>query len=93
MGGDADSIHVDMVRELLARGRDWSAPLTVVADRDMCIGSGICASLAEGAFDVDDDGVVIVNTGQVDELPSATIELVISRCPVAAISRAETDTA
>lgn len=34
--------------------------MRVTADRDVCVGAGMCALTAPDAFDQDDDGVVIV---------------------------------
>jgi ferredoxin len=32
----------------------------VTADRDVCVGAGLCALTAPGLFDQDDDGLVVV---------------------------------
>jgi ferredoxin len=34
--------------------------MRVTADRDVCIGAGLCALTAPGVFDQDDDGLVTV---------------------------------
>ncbi|HYS37544.1 MAG TPA: (4Fe-4S)-binding protein [Pseudonocardiaceae bacterium] len=34
--------------------------MRVTADRDVCIGAGLCALTAPGVFDQDDDGLVKV---------------------------------
>lgn len=34
--------------------------MRVTADRDVCVGAGMCALTAPGVFDQDDDGIVTV---------------------------------
>ncbi|MGB3481207.1 MAG: (4Fe-4S)-binding protein [Mycobacterium sp.] len=40
--------------------------MKVSADRDVCIGAGMCVMQTEAVFDQDDDGIVLV---VVDEVP------------------------
>ena len=55
----------------------------VRVDRELCIGSAVCAQLAPGAFRVDDDDlVVIVDPAAVGE---AELRLAADRCPTGAI--------
>ena len=61
--------------------------MRVVADRDVCTGSGMCTMVAPGVFDQDDeDGRVIV----IQEHPGAEDEEAareaVRLCPTAALS-------
>ena len=56
----------------------------VRADRDVCIGAGMCVMTAEAVFDQDDDGIVVV----LDEHPADTVEVrdAVANCPSGALS-------
>ena len=54
----------------------------VVADRDLCIGSEMCAGIAPGTFTTDGAGKVVVRGG--DDSDDA-IRLAIASCPVGAL--------
>ena len=41
--------------------------MKIEADRDVCIGAGMCVMTAEEVFDQDDDGIVVV---LVDDVPA-----------------------
>ena len=36
--------------------------MKIAADRDMCIGAGLCVVTAPAVFDQDDDGIVVMET-------------------------------
>ncbi len=38
--------------------------LEVHVDRSRCIGSGVCARVAPGAFELDDEGIAVVDDPQ-----------------------------
>lgn len=58
--------------------------LKVEVDRDLCIGLGNCAAIAPTAFDLDDDGkVVILDPSSVDE---QTLLAAAQSCSVKAIT-------
>ena len=38
--------------------------MKVVADRDICIGAGMCVMTTDAVFDQDDEGIVVVLTEQ-----------------------------
>jgi ferredoxin len=61
--------------------------MRISADRDVCIGAGMCAMTAPAVFDQDDDVVVVV---LVDEVPpehaDAALRAVLS-CPSGALLR------
>lgn len=60
--------------------------MRLTADRDRCVGSGVCATFAPDLFDQDQDGRVIVlsmdptTTGALAEADAA-----VRRCPVGAL--------
>ncbi len=60
--------------------------MKIVANRDVCIGSGNCVLTDPDVFDQDDDGLVQV----VDDSPEAagrsTVEEAVLRCPSQALS-------
>lgn len=59
----------------------------VHADRDVCIGAGMCALTAGAVFDQDDDGIVVV----LDEHPAdvAAAREAVANCPSGALSLTE----
>jgi ferredoxin len=66
---------------------DLVAGVQVHADRDVCIGAGLCVLTADTVFDQDDDGIVVV----LDERPSdiATAREAVANCPSGALSLVE----
>jgi ferredoxin len=58
--------------------------LHVQADRDVCIGAGMCVLTAGAVFDQDDDGLVVV----VDETPADedAARQAVANCPSGALS-------
>ncbi|MFH5836809.1 ferredoxin [Proteiniclasticum sp. C24MP] len=55
-------------------------------DQDLCIGCGVCPSVAPSIFDMNDDGKAYVI---VDEVPAGEEDLAeeaVESCPVAAIT-------
>jgi ferredoxin len=63
---------------------DVVAGARVHADRDVCIGAGLCVLTAGAVFDQDDDGIVIV----LDEHPAdvAAARDAVANCPSGALS-------
>jgi len=59
----------------------------VRADRDVCIGAGMCVMGAEAVFDQDDDGIVVV----LDETPldEDAVRRAVANCPSGALSVTE----
>ncbi|MDZ7881430.1 MAG: ferredoxin [Mycobacterium sp.] len=55
-------------------------------DRESCIGSGVCESIAEDLFRVDDDGAMTLVDAVVAECRRADVERAVSRCPTGAIA-------
>jgi ferredoxin len=59
--------------------------MKVVADRDVCIGAGMCVMTA-GIFDQDEDGIVVI--ADADEVPAEEQQRVrnaVSLCPSGAL--------
>ncbi|HLU56174.1 MAG TPA: (4Fe-4S)-binding protein [Pseudonocardia sp.] len=61
--------------------------MRVRADRDVCIGAGLCVVTAGEVFDQDDDGIVVV----LDEHPAdvAAAREAVANCPSGALSLEE----
>jgi ferredoxin len=55
-------------------------------DKDACIGSGICESIAEDVFQISDGGVMTLLAADVADERRNEIEQAVSRCPTGAIS-------
>ena len=66
---------------------DLVAGVHVHADRDVCIGSGMCVMTAGAVFDQDDDGIVVL----LDEHPAdlAAVREAVANCPSGALSITE----
>jgi len=57
----------------------------VEANRDVCIGSGMCVMTAPEVYDQDDDGIVVLLTA---EVPDEQVELArraVANCPSGAL--------
>ena len=63
--------------------------MKAAVDRDKCIGSGMCTTIAPQLFDMDDDGVLIV----IKETPASheqrSLLDAVACCPVNALSATE----
>ena len=59
----------------------------VIADRDVCIGAGMCVFADEAVFDQDDDGLVVL---LVERAPAdAAVRRAVATCPSGALQLAE----
>jgi ferredoxin len=65
------------------------APIRVRADRDVCIGAGMCVLTAERVFDQDDDGLVELITPTPAPEDVAAVRRAVRNCPSGALSLAE----
>jgi ferredoxin len=63
--------------------------IAVSVDTRTCIGSGQCALAVPEVFDQDDDGLVVLHTGQPAAELSEAVHDAADRCPVQAISIGE----
>jgi ferredoxin len=60
-----------------------SDPLTILVDRDRCMGSGMCIMYAPNTFDYDEDTKAIVVDSQGDGIDS--VRIAIEACPTSAL--------
>jgi ferredoxin len=58
--------------------------MRVVADRELCVGSGACEMLAPDVFEVGDDGVVQVLQAEPDD--EDAVQQAAEQCPTRALS-------
>ncbi len=63
--------------------------MRVAADRDICIGSGLCALTAPAVFDQDDDGFVRLLTADVGPGEADAARQAVANCPSGALSLVE----
>jgi ferredoxin len=61
--------------------------MRIVADRDVCIGSGNCVLSAPQVFDQDDEEglVVVLVTPEVDQQDADVVRQAVARCPSGAL--------
>jgi ferredoxin len=57
----------------------------VVADRDVCIGSGNCVFSAPTVFDQDDEGLVVLVTAEVGPRDVDPVRGAVAHCPSGAL--------
>jgi ferredoxin len=58
--------------------------LQILVDRDLCIGSEMCAGIAPGTFTLDVEGKAVVAGAAHDD--EAVVRLAVASCPVGALS-------
>ena len=63
--------------------------MRVIADRDVCIGAGMCVMTAEAVFDQDDDGIVVVSDLQVPSDECDRVRRAVTLCPSGALRLAD----
>lgn len=63
--------------------------MRVTADREVCVGAGLCALTAPGVFDQDDDGLVTVLADEPGEDARVAARQAGSLCPSGAVRIAE----
>ena len=59
-----------------------STTVKVAADRDVCIGAGMCVGTAPAVFDQDDEGIVVVLA---EDAPDMEARQAIALCPSGAL--------
>ncbi len=59
--------------------------MKVIVNQDACIGCGACTAIAEGVFNINDDGLSEV-VGEVNDSNADAVKEAIESCPTAAIS-------
>jgi ferredoxin len=61
----------------------------VQADRDVCIGAGVCVMNSEAVFDQDDDGIVVLLAAEVPAGEQDNARKAVQLCPSGALSIVE----
>lgn len=59
--------------------------MKVIVDRDRCVGTGICESVASTVFEVGDHGITIVHHDNIGADDWELIRSAVSRCPAGAL--------
>ena len=59
--------------------------MKIAADRDVCIGAGLCVGTSETVFDQDDDGIVLVLVEAPDGPGADAAREAASLCPSGAL--------
>ena len=63
--------------------------MKIEADRDVCIGAGMCAMNAEEVFDQGDDGIVVVLEVEVPPEHADAAARAVAACPSGALRRVD----
>jgi ferredoxin len=58
-------------------------------DLDKCTGHGICESIADDVFELQDDGLVLIHHGRAVETDRDRLQQAVIQCPAAAIRLAD----
>jgi ferredoxin len=59
--------------------------MKVIADRDLCMGNGICEGIHPAVFEVGDDGIVIVHNENIREEDRELVTHAVDSCPTQAL--------
>ena len=59
--------------------------MRVEVDLDKCTGHGICESIAEDVFEVQDDGTVLIQQHDRPESDRGRMQQAVTQCPAAAL--------
>ena len=63
--------------------------MRVQADREVCIGAGVCVMNSEAVFDQDDDGIVVLLADEVPAAEQDNARKAVQLCPSGALSIVE----
>jgi ferredoxin len=61
----------------------------VEVDLDKCTGHGVCESIAEDVFEVQDDGIVLIHDNERPETDRDRMQQTVTQCPAAALQIVE----
>jgi len=61
----------------------------VLADRNVCIGAGMCVMTDEAVFDQDEEGIVLLRCGSVPDGHQQRVREAVNLCPSGALSLVE----
>ncbi len=59
--------------------------MKVEVDLNKCTGHGICESIAEDVFEVQDDGIVVIHDAERPESDRDRMTRAVTQCPAAAL--------
>ena len=59
--------------------------MRVEVDLDKCTGHGICESIAEDVFEVQDGGIVLIRDGERPETDRDRMQQAVTQCPATAL--------
>ncbi len=59
--------------------------MRVTADREICMSAGMCVMTADGFFDQDHSGVVMLASAEVPDEMRARVRLAVGLCPSGAL--------
>lgn len=60
--------------------------MKIAADRDTCIGAGMCLVTAPEVFDQDDDGIVVLLADEAGPAEADVVRQAVDLCPSGALS-------
>jgi ferredoxin len=63
--------------------------MKVIADRELCMGNGICEGIHPAVFEVGDDGIVIVHNENIRDEDRELVENAVASCPTQALRLAD----
>jgi ferredoxin len=63
--------------------------MRVIADRDVCIGAGLCVLTVPAVFDQDEDGIVAPLVERVDPADAGAARRAVELCPSGALRALE----
>lgn len=63
--------------------------MRITADRDVCIGAGMCVMNAEEVFDQGDDGIVVILEVEVSPEHADAAARAVAACPSGALRRVD----
>lgn len=66
-------------------GGAWTQRMRVDVDLAKCTGHGICESIAEEVFEVQDNGTVVIHEPERPESDRSRMQQAVTQCPAAAL--------
>ena len=63
--------------------------MRVEVDLDKCTGHGICESIADDVFEVQDDGTVLIHDDERPKSDRVRMQQAVNQCPAAALRLAD----
>lgn len=65
--------------------------MKIIADRDKCMGNGLCEAVHSDVFEVGDDGMVLVRDENVRADDRTLLQQAVAICPAFALRLVEND--